>query len=192
MWYLRSQGCQNPIRHVTAAPAYQCLQMPQGETSPCGILCYSTTRWPRLGLSVHLPSISWDGRPLYWSNMAPDLNSVPPSPRPPASSPHVSTSRIASRAASQQMAPPALTPSSPSNNILPSNQSAISHASSPLASTTISLAMAAVAGDNTGVGTGPGPLRHPRPMTAADLHLELEREQEAVVCPQYFFEPAQC
>jgi hypothetical protein len=80
------------------------------------------------------------------------------------------------------MPPPSLPPSSPSYNILPSNQSAVNHASSPLVSPTIPLTMAIGTGDNTGVGTGPGPLRHPRPMTAADLHLELEKEQEAVVC----------
>jgi hypothetical protein len=127
-------------------------------------------------------SINFSGLPSFQLNeMAPDLNSVPPSPRPVASSPHI-TSRTASRRASQQMPPPSLPPSSPSYNILPSNQSAINHASPPLVSPTIPLTMAIGTGDNTGVGTGPGPLRHPRPMTAADLHLELEREQEAVVC----------
>lgn len=80
------------------------------------------------------------------------------------------------------MGPPPLPPSSPSYNILPSNQNAVNQATSPLASPTMPLAMAMGTGDNTGVGTGPGPLRHPRPMTAADLHLELEKEQEAVVC----------
>lgn len=79
------------------------------------------------------------------------------------------------------MGPPPLPPSSPSYNILPSNQNAVNQASSPVASPAIPLALAA-SGDNSGVGTGPGPLRHPRPMTAADLHLELEKEQEAVVC----------
>ena len=108
--------------------------------------------------------------------MAPDLNSVPASPRPIAASP-----RITSRRASQQMAPPAIPPTSPSLNILPSNQSAVNHppATSPIVQTA---AMASpIPGDNTGVGAGPGPLRHPRPLTAADLHLQLEKEQEAVV-----------
>jgi hypothetical protein len=118
---------------------------------------------------------------FYFNRMAPDLNSVPPSPRPSASTPH-NTSRTASRRTSQQMAPPHPPLSTLSYNILPSNQSAVNHASPPLSSPTIPIAMAAAPGDNTGVGTGPGPLRHPRPMTAADLHLELEREQEAVVC----------
>jgi len=83
------------------------------------------------------------------------------------------------------MAPPALPLSSPSLNILPSNQSAVNHASPPLASpnmpTMIVATTGGVVGDNTGVGAGPGPLRHPRPLTAADLHLQLEKEQEAVV-----------
>ncbi|KAH8598727.1 hypothetical protein B0O99DRAFT_505391 [Bisporella sp. PMI_857] len=77
------------------------------------------------------------------------------------------------------MAPPAtIPPTSPSLNILPSNQAAINHAS-PAASPGIPSTVPI--GDNTGVGTGPGPLRHPRPLTAADLHLQLEKEQEAVV-----------
>lgn len=117
--------------------------------------------------------------------MAPDLNSVPPSPRPIASSPRL-TSRTASRRTSQQMAPPALPPSSPSFNILPSNQNAVIHASSPPLASPNAPPMSGgttgpAPGDNTGVGTGPGPLRHPRPLTAADLHLQLEKEQEAVV-----------
>ncbi|TVY58450.1 hypothetical protein LCER1_G001705 [Lachnellula cervina] len=112
--------------------------------------------------------------------MAPDLNSVPPSPRP-LSSPRL-TSTSASRRASQQMAPPAIAPAS--LNILPSNQNAVSHISPPLTSPnmpTVGGTAGVIVGDNTGVGTGPGPLRHPRPLTAADLHLQLEKEQEAVV-----------
>lgn len=77
--------------------------------------------------------------------------------------------------------PPPAVPTSPSLNILPSNQSAVNHISPPLASPNITNTTT-IAGDNTGVGTGPGPLRHPRPLTAADLHLQLEKEQEAVVC----------
>ncbi|TVY39752.1 hypothetical protein LOCC1_G005480 [Lachnellula occidentalis] len=112
--------------------------------------------------------------------MAPDLNSVPPSPRP-LSSPRL-TSTTASRRASQQMAPPAIAPAS--LNILPSNQNAVNHTSPPLASPNMPAtggSAGGIAADNTGVGTGPGPLRHPRPLTAADLHLQLEKEQEAVV-----------
>jgi hypothetical protein len=143
---------------------------------------YARTRLSRFGFRTSLSSITLSGlSSCYLNKMAPDLNSVPPSPRPAASSPHIS-SRTASRRASQQMGPPPLPPSSPSYNILPSNQNAVNQASSPMASPTIPLSMAAGIGDNTGVGTGPGPLRHPRPMTAADLHLELEKEQEAVVC----------
>jgi hypothetical protein len=116
--------------------------------------------------------------------MAPDLNTMPPSPRPLASSPRL-TSRSTSRRTSTQIAQPALPPTSPSLNILPSNQNAVNHSSPPLASpnmATIATGTAGVTvGDNTGVGTGPGPLRHPRPLTAADLHLQLEKEQEAVV-----------
>ncbi|RDL41858.1 Uncharacterized protein BP5553_01837 [Venustampulla echinocandica] len=114
--------------------------------------------------------------------MAPDLNSVPPSPRPLASSPRL-RSRTTSRRASQQAIPPA----SPSLNVLPSNQSTVSHTttSPPLASPnmagTSTITGGFLAGDNTGVGAGPGPLRHPQPLTAADLHLQLEKEQEAVV-----------
>ena len=116
--------------------------------------------------------------------MAPDLNTMPPSPRPLASSPRL-TSRNPSRRTSTQMAPPAIPPTSPSLNILPSNQNAVNHSSPPLASpnmATLATGTAGVnVGDNTGVGTGPGPLRHPRPLSAADLHLQLEKEQEAVV-----------
>lgn len=110
--------------------------------------------------------------------MAPDLNSVPPSPRPLASSPRLTNTTTSRRTSSHQMASPAI-PTSPSLNILPSNQSAVHHTSPPLSPPTMT-SMASL-GDNTGVGSGPGPLRHPRPLTAADLHLQLEKEQEAVV-----------
>lgn len=95
--------------------------------------------------------------------MAPDLNSVPPSPRPERSS------RSSSRPTSQL-----LSPISPTLNILPSNQSAVNQ---------ITQSMAVPTGTGAGgvVDTGPGPLRHPRPLTAADLHMQLEKEQEAVV-----------
>ncbi|EEH44132.1 uncharacterized protein PADG_00421 [Paracoccidioides brasiliensis Pb18] len=89
--------------------------------------------------------------------MAPDLNSVPPSPLPRGTTGSTSSqpSLSASRRVSQVMGPPPIPhfPTSPSVPV----------------------------GDNTGVGMGPGPLRHPRPLTVADLHLELEKEQEAVV-----------
>ncbi|OXV09218.1 hypothetical protein Egran_03019 [Elaphomyces granulatus] len=102
--------------------------------------------------------------------MAPDLNSVPPSPRPrpapstssPAAPPSVSNSPAASRRVSQVMGPPPIPFSSPS-------------------STATATATSPGMGDHSSVGLGPGPLRHPRPMTPAELHLELEKEQEAVV-----------
>jgi hypothetical protein len=112
----------------------------------------------------------------------PDLNSVPPSPRPISSSPRI-TAPSASHRASQQMSPP-LVPLAAATNILPSNQNAVNAAaahSSPPAATTAFPSYPPPPGDNTGVGAGPGPLRHPRPLTAADLHLQLEKEQEAVV-----------
>lgn len=118
--------------------------------------------------------------------MAPDLNSVPPSPRPQEiiASPRL-TSRTSSRRTSQAMSSPNPPISTTSLNILPSNQSAVT-ATPPLMSPINNILTSATgtipAGDNTGVGMGPGPLRHPRPLTAADLHLQLEKEQEAVVC----------
>jgi hypothetical protein len=103
----------------------------------------------------------------------PDLNSVPPSPLP------LATSR---RQSSTQMATPS-GPASPSLNILPSNQNTVNHPHSPSMSSpvlTASQPSATLPGE-PGVGPGPGPIRHPRPLTAAELHLQLEKEQEAVV-----------
>ncbi|KAH8808542.1 hypothetical protein F5884DRAFT_834103 [Xylogone sp. PMI_703] len=117
--------------------------------------------------------------------MAPDLNSVPPSPRPPptTASPHQSMNT--SRRPSQHIPPTPLTPLSPTLNILPSNQNTVNQVSAPTVLANIPpvapIPIAGSMGDNTGVGSGPGPLRHPRPLTAADLHLQLEKEQEAVV-----------
>ncbi|KAJ9302290.1 hypothetical protein DTO271G3_1156 [Paecilomyces variotii] len=96
--------------------------------------------------------------------MAPDLNSVPPSPRPPAatsastaatnSSPPTSSRRV-----SQVMGPPPVPFSPPS-----------------------AVASLHGHGDATnGIAIASGPLRHPRPLTAAELHLELEKEQEGMV-----------
>ena len=90
--------------------------------------------------------------------MAPDLNTIPPSPR----TAHTAPLLVA-----------------PVPNILPSNTSAILAASQP--TSPAMPAHGSTAGDNSAVGAGPGPVRHPRPMTAAELHSELEREQEAVV-----------
>ncbi|KFY86312.1 hypothetical protein V500_07702 [Pseudogymnoascus sp. VKM F-4518 (FW-2643)] len=113
--------------------------------------------------------------------MAPDLNSVPPSPRPISQqSPRV-TGTPSSRRASQQMpSPPTVPLSPPVPNILPSNTNAFMATSQP-AGAQATTAFPTFPADNTGVGTGPGPLRHPRPLTAADIHLQLEKEQEAVV-----------
>ncbi|KAI9881256.1 MAG: hypothetical protein M1830_005542 [Pleopsidium flavum] len=110
--------------------------------------------------------------------MAPDLNSVPTSPRNIALSSRP-TSTSSSRRASQLMGPPPLPLASPGGS-LPQQYTMSGHPPAPpntssMASSTTSTL------DNAGVGVGPGPLRHPRPLTAADLHLQLEKEQEAVV-----------
>jgi hypothetical protein len=110
----------------------------------------------------------------------PDLNSVPASPFP------VSGQRRLSNATAM---PPLAISTSPSLNILPSNQNTVNNAgtaaafpSPPLPSVAAPpIAATGGTGDNSGVGIGPGPLRHPRPLTAADLHLQMEKEQEAVV-----------
>jgi hypothetical protein len=107
--------------------------------------------------------------------MMPDLNSVPASPHP-------------RRQSSSTQMPAPVASASPSLNILPSNQSAVTQGSSPsMASASVAAATAQsptqlppVSGD-AGVGPGPGPIRHPRPLTATELHMELEKEQEAVV-----------
>lgn len=97
--------------------------------------------------------------------MAPDLNTVPSSPRDAFRS--LQSSASSSRRASQLMGPP------PAPAALARELTNMQHGSSGQPFNTMA--------DNTGVGAGPGPLRHPRPLTAADLHLELEKEQEAVV-----------
>ncbi|CAJ2505751.1 Uu.00g131450.m01.CDS01 [Anthostomella pinea] len=110
----------------------------------------------------------------------PDLNSVPASPHALAAS-----RRASSTQANQPQMPPPPASTSPSLNILPSNQEALQHASpGSLSSPPLPAAanMAPAPGqDNTGVGAGPGPLRHPRPLTAAELHSEVEQEQELLV-----------
>ncbi|KAF1812951.1 hypothetical protein P152DRAFT_481828 [Eremomyces bilateralis CBS 781.70] len=104
--------------------------------------------------------------------MAPDLNSVPPSPRSPTSpsaaqTPQPSTS--SSRRTSQiyPMNPPPLPLATPGGG-LPTN----THPFPPLSPVSSS--------HNHESGSGV-PMRHPRPLTAAELHSELEKEQEAVV-----------
>ncbi|KAI4162858.1 MAG: hypothetical protein LQ342_003575 [Letrouitia transgressa] len=94
--------------------------------------------------------------------MAPDLNSVPPSPH----TARATSDSIPSR--SELMAPPP----NPSTSAV--NSSSVQR--EPPATTIV---------DNAGVGSGPGPIRHPRPLTAADLHMQLEKEQEAVVSQRY-------
>ncbi len=99
--------------------------------------------------------------------MAPDLNSLPPSPfrnHHPISS---------SRRSSELRVPATASPTSASS------QTQVSPFPDHLAST-MSVSGAPIV-DNTGVGVGPGPLRHPRPLTAADLYMQMEKEQEAVV-----------
>lgn len=110
--------------------------------------------------------------------MAPDLNSVPVSPRPTTTSnpshSQASSSRQnstpASRRASQiyPMSPPPLPLASPGGT-LPPPTSQHTHAFPPLSPSLPSADAAHL------------PMRHPRPMTAAEMHLELEKEQEAVV-----------
>ncbi|KAF7549383.1 hypothetical protein G7046_g8366 [Stylonectria norvegica] len=109
----------------------------------------------------------------------PDLNSVPASPH------SLATSRRQSSTAT--MGPPPV-PESPSLNILPSNQDAVTQASSSTlpspqltATQPVQQPHAQMSTLESGVGPGPGPMRHPRPLTATELYLECEREQEAVV-----------
>ncbi|KAL5114422.1 hypothetical protein ACEQ8H_007677 [Pleosporales sp. CAS-2024a] len=109
--------------------------------------------------------------------MAPDLNSVPASPRPSVTSnPLGSLSRQnstpASRRASQiyPMSPPPLPLASPGGTLPTANQG---HAFPPLSP--------GISGRVPSVDASGVPMRHPRPMTPAELHLELEKEQEAAV-----------
>ena len=99
--------------------------------------------------------------------MAPDLNSLPPSPFRT----HHTTSSSRRDSELRVPAPASAAPSSPRHSI--------SSVQDHLASTTSNSSGPTV--DNTGVGVGPGPLRHPRPLTAADLYMQMEKEQEAVV-----------
>lgn len=112
----------------------------------------------------------------------PDVNSIPASPS--------STRRPSANATAQTHASAAAPPTStsPTLNILPSNQQSYHQGvpgslPSPSLTTAASMApAAAVPGqDNAGVGAGPGPIRHPRPLTAAELHQQLEAEQELLV-----------
>ncbi|POS87838.1 hypothetical protein EPUL_000749 [Erysiphe pulchra] len=93
----------------------------------------------------------------------------------------MSVSQGIPRQSQVQITPRALSPSF--TNILPSNQAAVSGASStgnavrtPGTSSTFSEKAAGI-----DAGPGPGPLRLPKPLTAVDLYAQLEKEQEAVV-----------
>ncbi|KAM3454352.1 hypothetical protein MY3296_003035 [Beauveria thailandica] len=116
----------------------------------------------------------------------PDLNSVPASPRPPASSSRRQSANLqmasAAAAAPAASSSPGNLMSSSSLNILPSNQSAVNQqggtAVSSLPSPQLPSAQLAQQPDAV---SGPGPLRHPRPMTTSELHMELEKEQENLV-----------
>jgi hypothetical protein len=127
--------------------------------------------------------------------MAPDLNSVPLSPRPSVTS-NPSNTQPASGSLSRQnsmtaplsrqnstagsrrtsqiypMSPPPLPLASPGGTIPSSAQQG--HAFPPLSPSGGHIPLSSV--DSAGT-----PMRHPRPMTPAEMHLELEKEQEAVV-----------
>jgi hypothetical protein len=117
--------------------------------------------------------------------MAPDLNSVPVSPRPSVTS-NPSNTQPASGSLSRQnstagsrrtsqiypMSPPPLPLASPGGTIPSSAQQG--HAFPPLSPSGSHIPLSSV--DSAGT-----PMRHPRPMTPAEMHLELEKEQEAVV-----------
>ncbi|OJD11779.1 hypothetical protein ACJ73_09471 [Blastomyces percursus] len=102
--------------------------------------------------------------------MAPDLNSVPPSPRPRVPSGTLSSGGLHPTTTNSTSAQPS-----------PSASRRVSQVMGPPPVPHIPTSSGLTAGDNAGVGIGPGPIRHPRPLTVADLHLELEKEQEAVV-----------
>ncbi|KAL9129103.1 MAG: hypothetical protein Q9217_002346 [Psora testacea] len=99
--------------------------------------------------------------------MAPDINSLPPSPYRSQAASITRRPSEARRLAERVTSPP--------TNLISSTppRSPILHS--------ISSSQVMPREDNTGVDPGPGPLRHPRPLTAADLHMQLEKEQEAVV-----------
>lgn len=90
--------------------------------------------------------------------MAPDINSLPASPRAERAQTSRTHSNTASRRTSQQMLPPPA-PAATANHYTPTHRSPVLNSNE-------------VAGL---------PLRHPRPLTAAELYLECEKEQEAVV-----------
>ncbi|KAF7191956.1 hypothetical protein HII31_06601 [Pseudocercospora fuligena] len=96
--------------------------------------------------------------------MAPDINSLPTSPRADGGRisqlPSQNTSRNPSRRTSAIMPPPTHPASASAPRPPSTNQSPTLNSSEQMAGL---------------------PLRHPRPLTAAELYLECEKEQEAVV-----------
>ncbi|KAL8995608.1 MAG: hypothetical protein Q9169_004682 [Polycauliona sp. 2 TL-2023] len=147
------------------------LSIPDDEASPTPGLSLGISRRGSFAVDpTSLASITQEReagnrRSINKTDMAPDLNAVPRSPRAGRPAPGSVSSR-----SSISMAPPP-NPSLPSSaNYLPREPSSVSAPNSnPMAA------------DNAGVGRGPGPIRHPQPLTAADLHMQLEKEQEAVV-----------
>lgn len=104
--------------------------------------------------------------------MAPDVNSLPTSPRKdkdkdgamPAAQTSQPSSTAASRRESQTMPPPTIPASASPVQHVNNHHLPMSHRSPTMSTNETAL-----------------PLRHPRPMTAAELYLECEKEQEAVV-----------
>ncbi|KAF2712214.1 hypothetical protein K504DRAFT_372947 [Pleomassaria siparia CBS 279.74] len=118
--------------------------------------------------------------------MAPDLNSVPASPRnltaaQPVPGGMLSLAQSASRQSSTPnsrrtsqiypMSPPPLPLASPGGSVPPSSHH--SHSFPPLSPS--------FGGHVSNVDAAGVPMRHPRPLSTAELHLELEKEQEAIV-----------
>lgn len=109
--------------------------------------------------------------------MAPDLNSVPTSPRPNITShPSGSLSRESSTTASRRtsqiypMSPPPLPLASPGGTL---SASAQGHTLPPLSPS--------ISGRAPSVDASGTPMRHPQPVTPAQIYLEMEKEQEAAV-----------
>lgn len=137
---------------------------------------------------LHHPRVSDHRLPrsLEPLEMAPDLNSVPPSPRVLALSRRASTQQMPPPPAPASGQGPAPSTSDPALNILPSNQNAV-NTGAPTTASLPSPRLAATGGtahppaDASSLASGPGPTRHPQPLTAAELHQQVEKEQEAVV-----------
>lgn len=170
-----------------AAPAQGPIQFPSPHTRSSNQSSTSQT-YCKHSAAHHKPA------------MAPDLNSVPPSPRLPQATatathtsapapsngsshqtPPASTSHPSSRRASQlsSMNPPPLPlGAAAANGSAPTSQPQSQATYQPFPPLSPHLPGTVPRGslDEAGV-----PMRHPRPLTAAELHHELELEQEAVV-----------